>query len=179
MVCWNGSDAGRVGRLLALVGALAPAAAPGETPADPEVYMADPITVTATRNPLPAFEFPGMVSVIGRERLERQQASTPDDFLRWVPNVEFVGGPRRTGEVPSIRGFSGPDVVVTLDGARQNFDSAHDFYLAWAPSAGPLAGLRLDLGVDNAFDRAYSRVFTGALEPGRNLKAQLAYAVSF
>ncbi len=126
MACWNGSDAGRVGRLLALVGALAPAAAPGETPADPEVYMADPITVTATRNPLPAFEFPGMVSVIGRQEMLRQQPSTPDDFLKWVPNMEFVGGPRRTGEVPSIRGFSGPDVVVTLDGARQNFDSAHD-----------------------------------------------------
>jgi len=86
----------------------------------------DPVTVTATRNPIAAFTYPGMVSVKDREEIQRKQASTPDDILRDVPNVEFTGGPRRTGEVPSIRGFSGPDVVVTLDGARQNFISGHD-----------------------------------------------------
>ncbi len=86
----------------------------------------DPISVTATRNPIKAFEYPGMVSVIGREEIESRQASTPDDVLNFVPNVEFTGGPRRTGEVPSIRGFDGPDVIVLIDGARQNFGSAHD-----------------------------------------------------
>lgn len=126
MVCRNGRYARRAGGCVVLAGALASTGALAQDLAEPVVQMTDPITVTATRNPLPAFEFPGMVSVIGRERLEQQQASTPDDFLKWVPNVEFTGGPRRSGEVPSIRGFSGPDVVVTLDGARQNFDSAHD-----------------------------------------------------
>lgn len=86
----------------------------------------DPISVTATRNPIKAFEYPGMVSVVGREEIQLRQASTPDDVLQFVPNVEFVGGPRRTGEVPSIRGFDGPDVVILLDGARQNFGSGHD-----------------------------------------------------
>ncbi|MEC9340989.1 MAG: TonB-dependent receptor, partial [Pseudomonadota bacterium] len=84
------------------------------------------VTITATRNPVKTFEYPGMVSVIGGEEILRRQASTPDDLLQFVPNVEFTGGPRRTGEVPSIRGFSGPDVIVTFDGARQNFGSAHD-----------------------------------------------------
>jgi hemoglobin/transferrin/lactoferrin receptor protein len=48
-----------------------------------------------------------------------------------VPGVEFTGGPRRTGEDPSIRGFSGPDVVIMIDGARQNIDTGHEgrFYL--------------------------------------------------
>lgn len=86
----------------------------------------DPISVTATRNPTKAFEYPGMVTVVGREEIESRQASTPDDILNFVPNVEFTGGPRRTGEVPSIRGFDGPDVIVLIDGARQNFGSAHD-----------------------------------------------------
>ncbi|TQV83140.1 TonB-dependent hemoglobin/transferrin/lactoferrin family receptor [Denitrobaculum tricleocarpae] len=86
----------------------------------------DPISVTATRNPIKAFEYPGMVTVVGREEIESRQASTPDDILNFVPNVEFTGGPRRTGEVPSIRGFDGPDVIVLIDGARQNFGSAHD-----------------------------------------------------
>ncbi len=86
----------------------------------------DTISVTATRNPIRSFEYPGMVSVVGRERILTRQASTPDDMMRFIPNVEFAGGPRRTGEVPSIRGFDGPDVVVLFDGARQNFGSAHD-----------------------------------------------------
>ena len=95
-------------------------------PEDGEAMILDPISVTATRNPIKAFEYPGMVSVVGREEIQLRQASTPDDVLQFVPNVEFIGGPRRSGEVPSVRGFEGPDVVVLLDGARQNFGSAHD-----------------------------------------------------
>ena len=86
----------------------------------------DTVSVTATLSPIAAFEYPGMVTVIDREQIQQRQPSSIDDVLKWVPNVEFTGGPRRTGEVPSIRGFSGPDVVVTLDGARQNFNSGHD-----------------------------------------------------
>tara|TARA_R110002167_G_scaffold31600_2_gene103731 strand:- start:338 stop:2431 length:2094 start_codon:yes stop_codon:yes gene_type:complete len=85
-----------------------------------------PVSITATRNPIKAFDYPGMVTVIGREEIDTSQPSTPDDLLKLVPNVEFTGGPRRTGELPSIRGFSGPDVVLLFDGARQNFGSAHD-----------------------------------------------------
>lgn len=86
----------------------------------------DTISVTATRNPIEAFEYPGMVTVQGREEIQRLQPSTPDDILKFVLGVEFVGGPRRTGEVPSIRGFSGPDVILLFDGARQNYDSGHN-----------------------------------------------------
>ena len=86
----------------------------------------DTISVTATRNEIDPFVYPGMVTVIDREQIRRLQPSTPDDVLKLVPNVEFTGGPRRTGEVPSIRGFSGADVVILIDGARQNFGSAHD-----------------------------------------------------
>src|SRR3546814_14263016 len=67
-----------------------------------------------------------MVTVIGPQELQTLQPSSPDDILRFVPNVEFLGGPRRTGEVPSIRGFSGPDVIILFDGARQNYKSGHD-----------------------------------------------------
>ena len=103
-----------------------PPPAANEAQEEGSATLLDPITVTATRNPIKAFEYPGMVTVIGREEIQLRQASTPDDVLQFVPNVEFTGGPRRTGEVPSIRGFEGPDIVVLLDGARQNFGSAHD-----------------------------------------------------
>ncbi len=91
----------------------------------PPVSM-DPVSVSATRNPLRALEYPGMVTVIERDRFATRQATTVDDILSFVPNLEFTGGPRRTGETPTIRGFDGPDVITTIDGARQNFGSAHD-----------------------------------------------------
>ncbi|TVR82205.1 MAG: TonB-dependent receptor, partial [Rhodospirillales bacterium] len=100
------------------------ATAPG--PQHPAAHRMDPISVTATRNPIRAFEYPGMVTIIGPEAIQERVPSKPADILRTVPGVEFFGGPRRTGEVPSIRGFSGPDVVINLDGARQNFVSGHD-----------------------------------------------------
>jgi len=86
----------------------------------------DKISITGTRNPVRSFEYPGMVTVKTREEIQLLQPSSPDDILRFVPGVGSEGGPRRTGEVPTIRGFSGPDVIVTIDGARQNFDSGHN-----------------------------------------------------
>jgi hemoglobin/transferrin/lactoferrin receptor protein len=85
-----------------------------------------PVTVTATTNPVAAFEYPGQVSVISRPELRNLNPSSVNDILRFVPGVESVGGPRRTGEVPSIRGFDGPDVTVLFDGVRQDFNSGHD-----------------------------------------------------
>ena len=98
-------------------------AATAEQPAPTRL---DPISVTATRNPIQAFDYPGMVSVVRRGDFRMRQGSTPDDILSFVPNVEFTGGPRRTGETPSIRGFDGADVIILFDGARQNFGSTHD-----------------------------------------------------
>ncbi|HKY95279.1 MAG TPA: TonB-dependent receptor [Kiloniellales bacterium] len=90
------------------------------------IVVTSPITVTATTNPLEAFEYPGSVTVIGEDEIETKIPSTVDDIVEDVPNVTFAGGPRRTGEVPIIRGFTGQDVIVLLDGTRQNFISGHD-----------------------------------------------------
>ncbi len=84
------------------------------------------ITVTATTNPITTFNYPGSVTVIDQEEIIRKIPSTPADILNDVPNVVFTGGPRRTGEIPVIRGFSGQDVIVLLDGTRQDFISGHD-----------------------------------------------------
>lgn len=100
----------------------------------PAAQTLDPITVTATTNPLRAFEYPGQVSVIGRDEIEILNPSTVDDVLRFTPGVTFSGGPRRSGEVPSIRGFDGPDVLVLFDGVRQNFNAGHDGRLFIDPS---------------------------------------------
>ena len=91
-----------------------------------EELRADEVTVYGTSNPIPVFEYPGQVSVVTRDEIERLIPSTPADLMKSVPGVEFSGGPRRTGMVPSIRGLSGDNVLILLDGARQSFSSGHD-----------------------------------------------------
>ncbi|MEM9601019.1 MAG: TonB-dependent receptor plug domain-containing protein, partial [Pseudomonadota bacterium] len=86
----------------------------------------DIVTVYGTYSPVRVFEFPGQVGVVTREEIELFAPSTISDALRDVPGVEFSGGPRRTGETPSIRGRGGENVLILLDGARQSFISAHD-----------------------------------------------------
>ncbi|WP_420566357.1 TonB-dependent hemoglobin/transferrin/lactoferrin family receptor [Thalassobaculum sp.] len=85
-----------------------------------------PISVTATRSPISAMRYPGMVTVIDRDQIELKDPDTIEDMFRSVPGVHFEGGPRRTGQVPTIRGFEGENVQIRIDGARQNFVSGHN-----------------------------------------------------
>ncbi|MDF1790770.1 MAG: TonB-dependent hemoglobin/transferrin/lactoferrin family receptor [Thalassobaculaceae bacterium] len=85
-----------------------------------------PVSVSATRSPISAMRYPGMVTVIDREQIDLKDPDTLDDMFRSVPGVHFEGGPRRTGQVPTIRGFEGENVQIRIDGARQNFVSGHN-----------------------------------------------------
>jgi len=94
--------------------------------AEMEVAQLDVISVHATRNPLRAYDVPGQVSVVGQEAIEDLNPSSLSDIFDRIPGAQFDGGPRRSGEVPSIRGLSGEGVLILLDGARQSFVSGHD-----------------------------------------------------
>ncbi|MFP4537631.1 MAG: TonB-dependent hemoglobin/transferrin/lactoferrin family receptor [Dichotomicrobium sp.] len=94
--------------------------------AGPGVTYLDPISVFATLNPIASFDYPGQVSVVEREEIETKQASDLDDILQDVPGVLVDGGARRSGQAPTIRGFRDEDILILLDGARQNFISGHD-----------------------------------------------------
>lgn len=86
----------------------------------------DPITIFATLSPIAAFDYPGQVAVIDREEIERSQASSIGDVLQNTPGVLVDGGSRRAGQQPTIRGFREEDIVILVDGVRQNFLSVHD-----------------------------------------------------
>lgn len=86
----------------------------------------DRVTVYATKNPMPAFDFPGQVSVIERDLIDDFNPSAISDLFAAIPGAQFDGGPRRSGEVPSVRGLLGEGVLVLFDGARQSFLSGHD-----------------------------------------------------
>lgn len=86
----------------------------------------DIVYVVATRTEIPAFTYPGQVSVIDSETIELTDPNTLETLLRQLPGVEAGGGPRRTGQTLTMRGQSRENVTLLLDGARQNFNSAHD-----------------------------------------------------
>jgi hemoglobin/transferrin/lactoferrin receptor protein len=86
----------------------------------------DDITVSATRNPVRAHDFPGMVTPVQQEEIQKAIPTNPRDVFFSVPGVSFGGGARRTGQFPTIRGFAGSDIIVTIDGARQDWVTAHD-----------------------------------------------------
>ena len=87
---------------------------------------ADEITVYAMRNPIPAFDYAGQVTVVGKDAIDDFNPSTIADVFDAVPGAAIGGGPRRTGQTPDVRGLSGEGVLVLFDGARQSFLSGHD-----------------------------------------------------
>lgn len=78
------------------------------------------ITVSAMRTPMALSQTPASVSVVTQEDFTAGQAATVGDVLRKLPNVEFGGGPRSDGELPTIRGYQGNDITLIVDGARRN-----------------------------------------------------------
>ncbi|MEL7488598.1 MAG: TonB-dependent receptor, partial [Pseudomonadota bacterium] len=97
-------------------------------PTDPETDSedVDVISVYATRNPLPAFDYAGQVTVIERDVILDFNPSALSDVFAAIPGAQFDSGPRRTGDAPSVRGLTGNGVLIFLDGARQSFVSGHD-----------------------------------------------------
>jgi hemoglobin/transferrin/lactoferrin receptor protein len=111
-----------------LAGLANPAMAQDGTPPSSAVegIALDPITIFATLSPIATFDYPGQVTVVDRDRIEDLQASSIADVFKGVPGAFVDGGPRRSGQTPTIRGHREEDVLVLLDGVRQSFISGHD-----------------------------------------------------
>lgn len=85
----------------------------------------DEITVTSTKTKRDLIETPGEINIIPRKEIDRTQATSLEDVLRYQPGVEILRGPRRISEEPVIRGLTGPRILINIDGARLNFRSGH------------------------------------------------------
>lgn len=90
----------------------------------PDIAL-DTIVVSATRTARPRFKTPASISTIRRESIETIQPYGYQDLFESIPGVSIQGGPRRIAEEPSIRGFADEQVVIRIDGTRQNFNKAH------------------------------------------------------
>lgn len=84
------------------------------------------VTVVATKTEQNVQDVPQMVTVIDAEQAGLNGVSTVSELLRNEPAVNFAGGPVRSGQTPNMRGFDSTSLLITLDGRRQQFESAHD-----------------------------------------------------
>ena len=93
--------------------------------------------------------------------------------IAFVKNVLF---PYARERIPAYLADNAtkPEVATLI---RDAYD-LNDVYASWQASEdSPANGLGVLVGVYNVFDRAYTRTASGALEPGRNLKATIRYAI--
>jgi len=102
----------------------APPPTPQKKAVAEEAHQLDEVVVSATRTPNPLARVPASVSLVTQDDFEEMQAATVSQVMKKLPNVEFGGGPRVNGEIPTIRGVYGPSVTLLVDGARQNDTAA-------------------------------------------------------
>lgn len=114
-----------VSRLVLLAALCTPATVNAQDADETMDDNTDVITVTATKTERNVFETPTAVAVIDQEQIDQFIPLSYSDVLEGVPGLAIQGGARRIAEEPSIRGFSDQQLVLRLDGARQNFDLSH------------------------------------------------------
>lgn len=84
------------------------------------IQTMDPVVVSATRTEERLSRVPASVSVVTKDDFEEQQVGMVNDVMRKLPNVDFGGGPRTDGQLPTIRGYQGNSITLLVDGARRN-----------------------------------------------------------
>jgi vitamin B12 transporter len=113
-------------RLLALL--LTPAMAfaqdvepPAEAAENDDSDLQDAIVVVAKRFEQPVSESVASVTRLGRDDIERRQATQVDDMLREVPGVQVVrDGPAGQFSRLFVRGAASNQTLVVIDGIPQN-----------------------------------------------------------
>lgn len=93
------------------------AATEENTEQTPKATQLDAVTSTATRSPTAIKDVAGTVSVITAEELERRNANSMEDIVRYEPGVSVGDSSSRAGSGNFIiRGIGGNRVLVLVDG---------------------------------------------------------------
>jgi len=83
---------------------------------DPILDVA-PVVVTPTRGPEPLLEVPQAISVVDERKLRRLMPQNTPDALREEPGLAIQSS-NQGGGSPILRGRSGKDVLIAIDGQR-------------------------------------------------------------
>lgn len=99
-----------------------------EAPAVTPAYVLEDVVVTSdlSKQAMPLVTAPGSLSQQGRDELKEKSAQSLQGLLNFEPNVEFIGGPRSSAELPQIRGLGADRILILEEGVRQNFQSGHN-----------------------------------------------------
>lgn len=84
-----------------------------------ETLTVPTMVITATRSERPAFETPQAVTVISNEEIEQANVSSTPDIFRYSESV-YVQKSNLGGGSPFIRGLTGKQVLLMVDGVRLN-----------------------------------------------------------
>ncbi len=99
--------------------------APTARAADPDPVALDTVVTTATRSTQPVAALPMAVTVIDREELDQDTATSTPDLIERALGV-YVQKSNPGGGSPFIRGLTGKQVLLLVDGVRLN----NSFYRA-------------------------------------------------
>ncbi len=91
---------------------------------DDVVELPEVTVFGAARDGRDLLDTPSAVTVIDGAEMDRLQPSAHGGLMGDTPGVVIQGG-RGVAQEPNIRGFQDEQVVVRVDGARQNFDLQH------------------------------------------------------
>ncbi|MEO0624787.1 MAG: TonB-dependent receptor [Pseudomonadota bacterium] len=97
----------------------------GLAAADEPIEMRELTVFGGARDERALLDTPNSVSVIDQADVLIRQPSTYEELIGDLPGVTIEGGPRGIAQEPNIRGFRDEQVIIRVDGARQNFDLAH------------------------------------------------------
>jgi hemoglobin/transferrin/lactoferrin receptor protein len=89
------------------------------------VQLPEILIFGAARDDRALLDTPNAADVVGEDQLRRRQPSTYQELLGDVPGLTIEGGPRGASQEINIRGFQDEQVVLRVDGGRQNFNLAH------------------------------------------------------
>jgi iron complex outermembrane recepter protein len=95
----------------------------------PSAFQLEPLTVTATRQPLASANSPLPVSELAGDQLGRAQGVSLAHVVEALPGVRTISTGAQIGK-PVIRGFSGPRVLMLENGSR-----LEDY--SWSDEDGP------------------------------------------
>ncbi len=94
----------------------------------------DTVTVVATRSERDVQDVPQMVNVIDANAPSKATSTNLADLFKDTAAVVYGGGPVRSAQSPTMRGFDADSILVTLDGRRQNFEAQHSSKIFIDPS---------------------------------------------
>src|SRR5213078_4860911 len=95
----------------------------------PSAFQLEPVTVTATRQPLASASSPLPATALAGDELRQAQSVSLAHVVEALPGVRTISTGAQIGK-PVIRGFSGPRVLVLENGSR-----LEDY--SWSDEDGP------------------------------------------